>query len=130
MWQRRIVEWLMKWAWAEACQEEHRISWIELLLGFEIETGCHVVGTELLSHGNARLLKAAKGIGQEVAAFRRACVQLLDDLFTLEAREMFVRRGAHGQKGAARPVKLGIRGAWARNGHAPPGVLTRSSMSD
>ena len=109
MWQRQLVDWLAKWRWAEDCPEAQRITWLELMAGFEADTGGYVTGTEILSTETQRLLQPAHGIGQEVARFRSACLQLLSSHFTIDARGLFVQKGRNAQKGESRLMAIGIR---------------------
>ena len=132
LWQQRLLSWLVKWRWADQPQlPEQRITWLELLIGFELDMTTifpDAVHTDGYAPGP---LRAQLGIGTITKHFRAATLKLLEAHFTQDVKLLF--RSPHGEDSRKRQrlASIGITGSWAATSTHPnwPACLAEDVLS-
>ena len=114
-WQAVLGDWLQKWEWLDQdCVDVTTyVTWLELLVAFETDTGTAVPDQSALQVGATHELRIQEGIGQLTTRFRQATLLLLKQHFTTDVMKLFMQPGTNSQKGQPRLLKVGIAGAWS-----------------
>ena len=110
-WQHALAEWIHKWEWTLDHDEGTTcISWLELMIGFELDTQQQVPHPQQaqLDAGNTLLQRLP--LGKLVAHFMQTVRNVLEVLFTSDARRlMHAAKGPHTE---TRLQGLAITGSW------------------
>ena len=95
-------------------EPQQRITWLELLVGFELDTGTRLPTLHSLKEQPLQALETRPPLGRVVTNFRRATLLVIKAHFTRDVAGLFIRSGENSQKGATRLGCMGITGAWSR----------------
>ena len=113
-WQEHLIEWIQTWEWADDdLPRQQCTTWLELMIGYEVDTKQTVTHTYSLARGPESLLMARPPIGDLVHHFRRGFLEMLRAHFTIDARRLFEGERSNTNKGNLRLQLLGITGTWA-----------------
>ena len=93
LWQRKMLEWMTQWEWAEDLPPQQCVTRLELMIVFELEQEAHVPAVCHLAKPGVQELSARAGIGQEASRFRHAWKELLKSHFTVDSQRLFCKRG-------------------------------------
>ena len=113
-WQLRLAQWLEKWEWLdENTTDDHKLTWIELLIAFEIDTDTTVPDNQMQIYGTNNGIKPKMCVGQLTSHFKTVTTDLLENYFTADARRLFNNKEPWNAERAKRLICLGITGQWA-----------------
>ena len=94
MWQRDLATWLDKWEWAHGDEDpEVCITWLELLIGYEIGEGRTIPTHAGLDDTLHRSLAIKPGLNKVVQNFKLAIYKIWDAHYTKDAVCLFQRIG-------------------------------------
>ena len=112
-WQHGLSQWLQTWQWAddELC-EDQKITWLELLIGFELDTRQATPDDLVNQTGHAAALQTRNGTGKVVHTFKTAALQLLDNHFTKDVHRLFYNATPWSPERGKRLLSLGVTGQW------------------
>ena len=93
--------------------DDHKLTWIELLIAFEIDTDTTVPDNQMQTYDTTNGIKPKMCVGQLASHFKKVTTDLLENYFTADARSLFNNREPWNADRAKRLICLGITGQWA-----------------
>ena len=84
-WQLRLAQWLETWEWVDGnITDDCKLTWIELLIAFEIGTNPTVPGNQIQTTSDCSALKPKMSIGQLASHFKKLTMELIENHFTVD----------------------------------------------
>ena len=95
------------------------MTWLELLIGFELDTGLRLPTAEAYTGEQPSQLEIRATVGRLTADFSRQVQQVVDTFFTADVAGLFAHGKPTTAKAAARLRVLGITGQWRTMSSCP-----------
>ena len=113
MWQKRLLQWLTQWEWADGLDLPYMcITWLELFIGYELDTDTELPMETITTDRHAAHLEKRAGLGILVNAFKRAVTQLVQSRLTADCRNLFRQGPGDAKQKSQRLLAAGITGQW------------------
>ena len=113
-WEKCILEWLSKWEWTASkatANMNENITWLELLIGYEIDSNTTIPAKQELEPHDHHNLSKQDNITQTIAAFRKMVQHIVQNHCPVDARAMF-EKPLQSDSAKGRLECLAITGNW------------------